>query len=137
MKATDGHGVDVVFEHVGGDLFQQGLDSLAKDGRLVTCGAHAGEVVPFDIIPFFRRQLSVIGSFVFGRSEVETCFALIARGTLEPQIAATFPLEKVKEATELMESKSSSGRSFSPRRVGDETDWCRRRRNLHRPDLRR
>ena len=110
MKATDGHGVDVVFEHVGGDLFQQGLDSLAKDGCLVTCGAHAGEVVPFDIIPFFRRQLSVIGSFVFGRSEVETCFALIARGTLEPQIAATFPLEKVKEATELMESREFFGK---------------------------
>ncbi len=110
MKATDGHGVDVVFEHVGGDLFQQGLDSLAKDGRLVTCGAHAGEVVPFDIIPFFRRQLSVIGSFVFSRSEVETCFALIARGTLEPQIAATYPLDDVREATQLMESREFFGK---------------------------
>ena len=37
-------------------LFQHGLDSLAKDGRLVVCGAHSGEVVPFDIIPFFRRS---------------------------------------------------------------------------------
>ena len=53
-----------------------------KDGRLVVCGAHSGEVVPFDIIPFFRRQLSVIGSFVYDRYEVETCFALIARGAL-------------------------------------------------------
>ena len=110
MKATDGHGVDVVFEHVGGELFQQALDSLAKDGRLVTCGAHAGEVVPFDIIPFFRRQLSVIGSFVFSRSEVETCFALIARVSLVPQIAATFPLDQVKEATELMESRAFFGK---------------------------
>ncbi len=70
MRVTGGEGVDVVFEHVGGEHFQHGLDSLAKDGRLVTCGAHAGEVVPFDVIPFFRRQLSVIGSFVFDRSEV-------------------------------------------------------------------
>ena len=38
MAATDGHGVDLVFEHVGGELFQKGLDSLAKDGRLVICG---------------------------------------------------------------------------------------------------
>ena len=71
MKATDGNGVDVVYEHVGGELFQKGLDSLAKDGRLVTCGGHAGEVVPFDIIPFFRTQKSVIGSFVYNRDEVE------------------------------------------------------------------
>ena len=110
MKATGGHGVDIVYEHVGGELFQKGLDSLAKDGRLVICGGHAGEVVPFDIIPFFRRQLTVIGSFVFDRSEVETCFALIARGAFEPQVAATFALEQVKEATELMESREFFGK---------------------------
>jgi NADPH:quinone reductase-like Zn-dependent oxidoreductase len=110
LKVTDGHGVDVVYEHVGGELFQQGLDSLAKDGRLVICGAHAGEVVSFDIIPFFRRQLSVIGSFVFDRREVETCFDLIARGVLKPQVAATFPLEQAKEAMDLMESRNFFGK---------------------------
>lgn len=110
MKATGGRGVDVVYEHVGGELFQAGLDSLTKDGRLVTCGGHGGEVVPFDIIPFFRRQLSVIGSFVFDRREVETCFRLIERGALRPQVAATFPLEQVREATELMESRAFFGK---------------------------
>ena len=58
-------GVDLAYEHVGGELFQKGLDSLGKDGRLVICGGHAGEVVPFDIIPFFRAQKSIIGSFVY------------------------------------------------------------------------
>ncbi len=110
MKATEGRGADVVFEHVGGELFQNGLDSLTKDGRLVICGAHSGEVVPFDIIPFFRRQLSVIGSFVFGRSEVETCFELVARGALKPQVAATFPLEEAGKAMELMESRDFFGK---------------------------
>lgn len=110
MKATDGEGVDVVYEHVGGELFQKGLDSLKKDGRLVICGGHSGEVVPFDVIPFFRRQLSVIGSFVFDRAEAETCFRLIAQGELKPQVAATFPLEQVKEAMELMESREFFGK---------------------------
>jgi NADPH:quinone reductase-like Zn-dependent oxidoreductase len=110
MDATGGHGVDVVYEHCGGELFQTGLDSLAKDGRLVICGAHSGEVVPFDIIPFFRRQLSVIGSFVFDRSEVETCFRLIARGALRPQVAATFPLEEAARAMDLMESRDFFGK---------------------------
>jgi NADPH:quinone reductase-like Zn-dependent oxidoreductase len=110
MEVTGGHGVDVVYEHVGGDLFQAGLDSLAKDGRLVICGGHSGEVVPFDVIPFFRRQLSVIGSFVFDRREAETCYQLIARGELKPQVAATFPLEQAKEAMELMESREFFGK---------------------------
>lgn len=110
MRVTDGHGVDVVYEHVGGELFQKGLDSLAKDGRMVICGGHGGEVVPFDVIPFFRRQLSVIGSFVYDRNEVETCFRLVARGVLEPQVAATFPLEQAKEAMEMMESRDFFGK---------------------------
>ena len=110
MRVTDGHGVDVVYEHVGGRHFQAGLDSLAKDGRLVTCGAHAGEVVDFDIIPFFRRQLQVIGSFVFDRYEVEKCFDLIGRGALKPQVAATFPLEEAAKAMELMESRDFFGK---------------------------
>ena len=110
MRHTDGHGVDVVYEHVGGELFQHGLDSLAKDGRLVVCGAHAGEVVPFDIIPFFRRQLQVIGSFVFDRNELATCFELVARGALKPQVAATFPLEEAAQAMTLMESREFFGK---------------------------
>ena len=65
MELTGGRGVDLVFEHVGGELFQKAVDSLAQNGRLVTCGGHGGEVVPFDIIPFFRGQHTFIGSFVY------------------------------------------------------------------------
>jgi NADPH:quinone reductase-like Zn-dependent oxidoreductase len=110
LKATGDRGVDVVFEHVGGEAFQHSLDSLTKDGRIVTCGGHAGEVVPFDIIPFFRKQATVIGSFVFTRAEVETCFALIARGALKPQVAATFPLEGAAKAMDMMESRDFFGK---------------------------
>lgn len=110
MKVTGGVGVDLTYEHVGGDAFQWGLDSLRKDGRLVTCGAHAGEVVDFDIIPFFRRQISVIGSFVYTRDEVLRCLDLLARGKITPLVAATFPLEQAKEAMELMESRDFFGK---------------------------
>ena len=110
MRATDDRGVDVVYEHVGGDLFQKGLDSLSKDGRLVTCGAHAGEVVPFDVIPFFRTQKSVIGSFVFTRLEVEQCLDLARRGLVKPLVYKTFPLEEAREAMETMERREHFGK---------------------------
>ena len=48
LDLTDGRGVDLVFEHVGGDLFGDSLRALRGDGRLVTCGGHGGEVVPLD-----------------------------------------------------------------------------------------
>ena len=110
MRATDGRGVDVVFEHVGGELFQIGLDSLAKDGRLVICGGHAGEVVPFDIIPFFRAQKQVIGSFVYNRAEVEQVLALAARGLITPLVYKVFPLDRAREAMETMERREHFGK---------------------------
>jgi NADPH:quinone reductase-like Zn-dependent oxidoreductase len=110
MRVTDGAGVDLVYEHVGGELFQKALESLAKDGRLVICGGHSGEIVPFDIIPFFRAQKSVIGSFVYTRGEVEKCFSLAARGKIRPLVHTTFPLDKAKEAMELMERREHFGK---------------------------
>src|SRR5581483_604161 len=110
MRATDGRGVDLVFEHVGGELFQKGLDSLAKDGRLVICGGHSGEVVPFDIIPFFRGQKQIIGSFVYDRWEIERVLDYAARGLIEPLVHRTFPLEEAKEAMEMMERREHFGK---------------------------
>jgi NADPH:quinone reductase-like Zn-dependent oxidoreductase len=110
MEVTDGMGVDLVYEHVGGELFQKGLDSLCKDGRLVICGGHSGEVVPFDIIPFFRAQKQIIGSFVYNRDEVETCLRLAARGQITPLVHATFPLEEAREAMATMERREHFGK---------------------------
>jgi NADPH:quinone reductase-like Zn-dependent oxidoreductase len=110
MRLTDGRGVDLVYEHVGGELFQAGLDSLSKDGRLVICGGHSGEVVPFDIIPFFRAQKSVIGSFVYTRAEVETCLELARRGVIMPIVHETLPLDRAKDAMDLMESRKFFGK---------------------------
>ncbi len=110
MRLTDDRGVDLVYEHVGGELFQKGLDSLGKDGRLVTCGAHAGEVVPFDIIPFFRTQKSIIGSFVYTRTEVETCLELARQGRIVPLVHKTFPLSEAREAMAMMERRENFGK---------------------------
>jgi NADPH:quinone reductase-like Zn-dependent oxidoreductase len=110
MEITGGRGVDLVFEHVGGELFQKALESLSHNGRLVTCGAHGGEVVPFDIIPFFRGQHRIIGSFVYEREELDHVLEFAARGRLKPLAAETFALADVRDAFELLESRDFSGK---------------------------
>lgn len=110
MRLTGDRGVDLVFEHVGGKLFQDGLDSLGKDGRLVICGGHSGEVVPFDIIPFFRSQKQVIGSFVYNREEVSSCLELAKDGKITPLVHARFPLADAREAMAMMERREHFGK---------------------------
>lgn len=110
MRLTGDRGVDLVYEHVGGRLFQLGLDSLGKDGRLVICGGHSGEVVPFDIIPFFRMQRSVIGSFTYTRAEVENCLELARQGKIVPLVHKTFPLSEAREAMAMLERREQFGK---------------------------
>jgi NADPH:quinone reductase-like Zn-dependent oxidoreductase len=109
-RLTDGRGADLVYEHVGGRRFQEGLDALGKDGRLVTCGAHAGEVVPLDVIPLFRTQKSVIGSFVYTREEVGRVLDLAVRGAVRPLVHRTFALEEAREAMEALERREHVGK---------------------------
>jgi len=111
MRITGDAGVDLVFEHVGGDLFDKGLASVKPNtGRLVTCGAHAQEVVPFDIIPFFRAQWTIIGSFVYTREELEKVLDFARRGLITPKVAATYPLAEARAAMEKMESRDFFGK---------------------------
>ena len=56
-------GVDVVFEHVGGEGFNGSLLVLKRGGRLVTCGSTAGPTVQFNLMQLFQQQYKIFGSF--------------------------------------------------------------------------
>jgi NADPH:quinone reductase-like Zn-dependent oxidoreductase len=109
MKITD-EGVDLVFEHVGGDLLQKGLQALRPGGRLTTCGAHGGEVVPFDVVPFFRSEWTITGSFVYTRDELLKVLDLARRGLIRPQVAGTYPLAEASAAMERLASRDFFGK---------------------------
>src|SRR6478672_8880051 len=64
--ATGGRGVDAVIDTTGGPLFADHLAAMARDGRLVTCGAHAGEVVPLDIVKLFQHGHRILGAYASG-----------------------------------------------------------------------
>ena len=110
MRITDGAGAHLTYEHVGGDLFHAGLNSLGKDGRLVTCGGHSGEVVPLDIIPLFRMQWQIIGSFTYTKGEYETVMKMVADGRLKPLVDTKVPLDDIRSAFERMESRGHFGK---------------------------
>lgn len=103
-------GVDVVLEHVGGDLFTESLRCLRPGGRLVVLGAHAGERVPIDLVELFRNQWSVIGSRRATNDELRRVFELLAAGELRPVIETALPLERAAEAHRLIEARRQFGK---------------------------
>jgi NADPH:quinone reductase-like Zn-dependent oxidoreductase len=83
---------------------------LRKDGTLVTCGGHAGEVVDFDIVPVFRNEWRVIGSRTGTTREIRLVMDLIAEGKLRPRVHAALPLAEAAEAHRIVESREQFGK---------------------------
>ena len=79
-------------------------------------------MVPFDIIPFFRGQHTIIGSFVFEREELDKVLDFAGRGLLKPLVAKTFPLPQVHDAFELLESRDFFGKILAASLSGDDPD---------------
>lgn len=108
--ATHGRGVGVVMESVGGDVLAASINSLAKDGRVVTVGGHAGEVVPVDVILLFRHQWSLIGSVRATEREIRHVVDLVGQGRLKTVIHDTFPLTEAAEAHRVVEDREQFGK---------------------------
>ena len=110
MAFTGGRGVDVIMEHIGGEVFTRSLQCLARGGIIVTVGAHAGEVVEFDIIPFFRRELRLAGSKNASVLELRKVMGLVAEGKLKPVIHKALPLAQAAEAHRVVDSRDFFGK---------------------------
>ncbi len=110
MALTGGRGVDVVMEHIGGEVFTESLKCLARGAIIVTVGAHAGEVVEFDIIPFFRKELRLAGSKNASVLELRKVMGLVAEGKLKPVVHKALPLAQAAEGHRIVDSRDFFGK---------------------------
>ncbi len=93
-EKTGKRGVDVVIENVGAQTWKQSLRSLAKGGRLVTCGATTGPIGETDIRIVFWNQISIIGSTMANRKEFHDVMRLFFAGRLRAIVDEVVPLEQ-------------------------------------------
>jgi putative PIG3 family NAD(P)H quinone oxidoreductase len=117
---TDGRGVDVVLDMVGGDYLERNLACLAFEGRLAQIAFLKGSRVDIDLRPLMLRRLSITGSTLraspFARkAEIanslrEKVWPLYQRGEIKPVIHATYPLADAAKAHALMESSAHLGK---------------------------
>lgn len=109
-RDTDGAGVDVILDSVGGPLWSGMTRTLGVMGRLVSYGATADPKVELDLRHVFWKQLSFLGSTMGTPQEFRTVMGLVFRGTLRPVIHAVLPLEKAREAHEQLEAGGVFGK---------------------------
>jgi len=109
-ELTNGHGVDVVIEHIGQQVWGQCLKSLARGGRLVTCGATSGGTAQFDLRYLYSRQLTIMGAYMGTRDELVEATHFIEADKLRPVVDSTFPLEEARAAQERMLARKNFGK---------------------------
>ncbi len=117
---TNGRGVDVILDMVGGDYIPRQLELLAREGRLCFVALMGGTVVEADFGLIHRKHLTVTGSTLRSRTieqKASICRALEAKvwplfesGACSPVIYKTFPLDQAAEAHALMESSQHIGK---------------------------
>jgi putative PIG3 family NAD(P)H quinone oxidoreductase len=120
LDATDGRGVDVVLDIVGGDYLQRNVDCLALDGRLVMVGQMRGPKSQLNTTPVFRKRLTITASTLRARTVAEKgalarevrarVWPALESGQVRIVVHAALPLAQAADAHRMMESSSHVGK---------------------------
>jgi NADPH2:quinone reductase len=119
-KATDGKGVDLILDMVGGDYIERNYEAAAVEGRVVQIAFQGG---PKSTVNFMRMMLkrlhhtgstlrsrSVADKAAIARAVEEKVLPLLANGKVKPLLYKTFPLKDAAAAHSLMESSTHIGK---------------------------
>jgi len=116
---TGGKGADVIYDPVGGDVFDASLRCVAFEGRILVIGFAGGRVpqIPanhvmvknVDIIGVNRPAYDVLAPEVSRRSQ-EQLLEWLAQGRIAPLVSKTFPLERAVDGLESVVTRKSTGK---------------------------
>lgn len=120
LRSKNGAGVDVVLDLVGAGYFRENLECLLPKGRLMLVGLTSGRKAEFDLSLALAKRLRITGTVLRGRSIEEKADAtkrfeadvvpLLAAGTVVPSVDMVFPMDRVAEAHEYLESNRNFGK---------------------------
>ncbi|WP_443192256.1 NADPH:quinone oxidoreductase family protein [Pseudomonas indica] len=118
-KLTGGQGADVIYDPVGGDLFDEAIRSIAWNGRLLVVGFASGRIPDLPVNLALLKGAAVVGVFwgSFAQRQpqdnlanFQQLFAWHAEGKLKPLVSQTFPLERAADAINALGQRKAVGK---------------------------
>ena len=109
-RITNKRGVDVVFEHVGGETMAKSVLATRNGGRIVTCGATSDFFSTIDLRHVFFRQVEILGSTMGSKGDLLRLLPHLASGALRPVVDRVLPLSDAAKGHELLEARQVVGK---------------------------
>ncbi|HDZ56853.1 MAG TPA: NADPH:quinone oxidoreductase family protein [Pseudomonas xinjiangensis] len=118
-ELTNGKGADVIYDPVGGDLFDQAVRSINWKGRLLVIGFASGRIPEFPVNLALLKGSSIVGVFwgSFAAREPQVnlenfkqLFAWHTEGKLKPLVSKTYALGEYEDALEILSSRKAVGK---------------------------
>jgi len=111
VRAAATAGIDLYVESAGDPaIWREALSTLARSGRAVVCGSHAGGAVELDLNWLFRMRVSILGASGSSVRVMGEVLDLAAAGRLKPNIHAVLPLERAREAFGILLARDNRGK---------------------------
>ena len=120
LEITNGKGVDVILDMIGGDYTPDNLTILAEEGRLVMINTMKGRNVNIDLALVMQKRLTITGSTLRSRDVAfktniaqqleKNIWPLLASGDIKPVIYEVFPASQAEKAHQLMEGSTHMGK---------------------------
>lgn len=110
VHASDGEGVDVVVDSVGGPTWRDSIRSLAPGGRMVICGATGGDAPDISIRELYQSHRRIIGAPFGGWNDFRDVLSWMERCEARPLLHAVVPVDEIAEAHRLIEDGEHVGK---------------------------
>ena len=91
-------GVDYVIDIVGGNVWSDAVEVLAKNGTMVFCASTLNQIGNVHISSAFSKQINILGSYGGSKEDLKVILRLLKNKILQPLIDSVYPLEKAQEA---------------------------------------
>lgn len=118
-ELTDGNGADVIYDTVGGDVFDESVRCIAWGGRILIVGFTSGRIPTVGVNMPLIKGFSVVGVRAgefgrrnpkLGKENIETVMRWASEGHLNPHVCATFPLEQAVDAMKMLQDRKVVGK---------------------------
>ncbi len=119
LELTDGRGADVIYDPVGGDIFDRSLKCVAFSGRIVIIGFASGRIPEVALNRVLLKNIALVGLHWGAyqthaprriREVMDALFAMYVRGEIAPVVSAVHPLERAAEALDALAHRRTVGK---------------------------